>query len=87
MVGVPAYVRNGRLDILSANQLGAALYAPVMQDPTGPPNTARFTFLNPKATEFFKDAQRACRLTATTGIRAQPPQWHAFPGLFHAEAA
>jgi hypothetical protein len=55
MVGVPAYVRNGRLDILSANQLGAALYAPVMQDPTGPPNTARFTFLNPKAKEFFKD--------------------------------
>lgn len=55
MVGVPAYVRNGRLDILSANQLGAALYAPVMEDPTGPPNTARFTFLNPNATEFFKD--------------------------------
>ena len=55
MVGVPAYVRNGRLDILSANALGAALYSPVLEDPSGPPNTARFIFLNPKAIEFFED--------------------------------
>ncbi len=55
MVGVPAYVRNGRLDILSTNRLGAALYAPVFEDPSGPANTARFIFLNPKATEFFGD--------------------------------
>ena len=55
MIGVPAYVRNGRLDILSANGLGAALYAPVFEDPSGPPNTARFIFLNAKATEFFCD--------------------------------
>jgi hypothetical protein len=53
MVGVPAYVRNGRLDILSANRLGAALYAPVFADTAGPPNMARFIFLNPKASEFF----------------------------------
>jgi len=55
MVGVPAYVRNGRLDILVANRLGAALYSPILEDPSGPPNTARFTFLNSKATEFFRD--------------------------------
>ncbi|MGB7051497.1 MAG: helix-turn-helix transcriptional regulator [Acidimicrobiales bacterium] len=55
MVGVPAYVRNGRLGILSTNGLGAALYAPVFEDPSGPPNTARFIFLNAKATEFFCD--------------------------------
>jgi len=53
MVGVPAYVRNGRLDILAANRLGSALYSPVLQDPAWPPNMARFIFLNPKATEFF----------------------------------
>jgi hypothetical protein len=53
MVGVPAYLRNGRLDILSANRLGAALYSPVLEDPTGPPNMARFIFLNAKASEFF----------------------------------
>ena len=55
MVGGPAYVRNGRLDILAANRLGSALYAPVLEGPAGPPNTARFIFLNPKATEFFGD--------------------------------
>ena len=55
MVGVPAYVRNGRLGILSTNGLGAALYAPVFEDPSGPPNMARFIFLNAKATEFFCD--------------------------------
>jgi transcriptional regulator with XRE-family HTH domain len=54
MVGVPAYVRNGRLDILSANRLGAALYSPVFEDPAGSPNMARFIFLNAKATEFFE---------------------------------
>jgi quercetin dioxygenase-like cupin family protein/transcriptional regulator with XRE-family HTH domain len=30
MTGAPAYVRTGRLDILSLNRLGAALYAPVL---------------------------------------------------------
>jgi transcriptional regulator with XRE-family HTH domain len=50
---VPAYVRNGRLDILSANRLGGALYAPVFDNTTGRPNMARFIFLNPKASEFF----------------------------------
>ena len=37
------------LDILAANRLGAALYSPVLEDPTGPPNMARFIFLNAKA--------------------------------------
>ena len=55
LVGVPAYVRNGRLDILSANRLGAALYSPVLEDTAGPPNMSRFIFLNPRAAEFFED--------------------------------
>ena len=49
----PAYVRNGRLDILAANTLGAALYSPVLADSTGTANMARFIFLNPRASEFF----------------------------------
>jgi len=53
MLDLPAYVRNGRLDILAANQLGYALYSPVFTDPGGTPNMARFIFLNPRATEFF----------------------------------
>ncbi|HXW87108.1 MAG TPA: helix-turn-helix transcriptional regulator [Streptosporangiaceae bacterium] len=53
MLTVPAYVRNGRLDILAANRLGAALYSPVFSSQAGVPNMARFIFLNPQATEFF----------------------------------
>jgi transcriptional regulator with XRE-family HTH domain len=56
---VPAYVRNGRFDILGANQLGRALYAPVFDSPLfaqrGPVNTARFMFLDPAATDFWVD--------------------------------
>jgi transcriptional regulator with XRE-family HTH domain len=55
MTEVPAYVRNGRLDILSANALGHALYAPVFDQPVRPANTARFIFLDPRATDFFVD--------------------------------
>lgn len=54
MVGTPALVLNGRLDILAANQLGFALYSPVDADPVRPPNNARFLFLDPHASEFFR---------------------------------
>jgi hypothetical protein len=53
MRDIPAYVRNGRLDILAANRLGYALYSPVFTDLSGTPNMARFIFLSPRATEFF----------------------------------
>jgi transcriptional regulator with XRE-family HTH domain len=55
MSGTPAFVLNERLDILTANALGLALYSPVLADPVKPPNNARFTFLDPQATEFFRD--------------------------------
>ena len=55
MVGAPAFVRNDRLDVLAANQLGEAFYAPLYDDPARPVNSARFVFLNPRATEFFRD--------------------------------
>ncbi|BCW20241.1 transcriptional regulator [Arthrobacter sp. NtRootA9] len=53
----PAWVRNDRGDVLAANGLGAALYLDMMAD-GNPPNSARFTFLNPKAQEFFRDWER-----------------------------
>ena len=37
MTGTPALVLNGRLDILTANALGYALYSPVYADPVGRP--------------------------------------------------
>jgi transcriptional regulator with XRE-family HTH domain len=55
MSGAPAFVVNGRLDILAANPLGRALFSPVFADPVKPPNNARFIFLDPHATEFFRD--------------------------------
>ncbi|WP_051744459.1 helix-turn-helix domain-containing protein [Streptomyces yerevanensis] len=55
MSGTPAFVLNGRGDILAANRLGRALFSPVYADPVRPPNNARFIFLNPHATEFFRD--------------------------------
>jgi transcriptional regulator with XRE-family HTH domain len=54
MRGVPAFVLSGRGDILAANHLGRALFAPVYADPVRPPNNARFVFLSPQAPEFFR---------------------------------
>ncbi|MGZ4596713.1 MAG: helix-turn-helix transcriptional regulator [Actinomycetes bacterium] len=51
----PAWVRNGRADIVASNRMGRALYAPVFDDPVRPANTARFAFLNRRATEFYRD--------------------------------
>jgi transcriptional regulator with XRE-family HTH domain len=55
MSGTPAFVLNGRLDILAANRLGLALFPPIYADPVRPANTARFVFLDPHSTEFFRD--------------------------------
>jgi transcriptional regulator with XRE-family HTH domain len=61
MGGAPAWIRNGRADVLAANSLGRALYAPVFDDPARPANTARFTFLSPQAREFYRDWDRTSR--------------------------
>ena len=52
---VPAIINNGRLDVVVANTLGQALFSPVFADPTRPANHARFTFLNPRARDFWID--------------------------------
>jgi transcriptional regulator with XRE-family HTH domain len=58
MTGAPALVRNDRLDYLAANPLGRALYAPLFDSPAGPPNSARFAFLDPAAPDFYGDWTR-----------------------------
>jgi MmyB-like transcription regulator ligand binding domain len=55
MTGTAAFLRNGRLDVLAANQLGYALYAPSFLDPVRPVNLARFVFLDSKSTQFYGD--------------------------------
>ena len=54
LLPTPGYVRNGRFDILAANELGRALYSPIYEQP-GNRNTARFVFLDPAAADFFVD--------------------------------
>jgi hypothetical protein len=58
MAGVPAFVRNGRLDILGANALGRALYAGQFDRMAQPPNTARFFFLDDRAPTFYVEWER-----------------------------
>ncbi len=59
MTGAPAYVRTGRLDVLGANRLGSALYSPVLDGQTLPVNLARFLFLDPRASDFYVDWEKA----------------------------
>ncbi len=53
ITGAPAFVRNGRMDILAANRLGRAFYSQHFDSPHGPPNSARFIFLDPRAADFY----------------------------------
>jgi transcriptional regulator with XRE-family HTH domain len=52
---IPAFVRNGRLDILHANPLAEALYSLQFLDAARPVNSARFLFLDARARTFFSD--------------------------------
>jgi hypothetical protein len=55
----PAWVRNARHDILAANTIARALYAPVLADPRRPANNARFVYLDPASREFYVEWDRA----------------------------
>jgi len=63
MTDAPAFVRNGRLDVLTANRLGYALYAPVFDSPARPANLARFAFLDPRAADFYPNWEDAANTT------------------------
>ncbi|MGV9592097.1 helix-turn-helix transcriptional regulator [Streptomyces tendae] len=66
MTGSPAFIRNGRLDILAVNDLGRALYAPLFTAtaPT-PVNIARFQFLDPAGRGFFPDWNASVNTTVS----------------------
>jgi transcriptional regulator with XRE-family HTH domain len=57
-IGAPALVRNARVDYLAANPLGRALYAPLFESREQPANSARFTFLDPAAPDYYPDWDR-----------------------------
>jgi transcriptional regulator with XRE-family HTH domain len=54
-IGAPATVGNARLDYVGANPLGRALYAPVFDSTEQPSNSARFTFLDAAAADFYPE--------------------------------
>jgi len=70
MTGAAAFVFNGRLDILAANQLGRALFSELYVDSARPVNAARFVFLDPRARDFYADWDRAAGETVAI-LRAQ----------------
>ncbi|MEV0092349.1 helix-turn-helix transcriptional regulator [Streptomyces sp. NPDC050738] len=68
MTDSPAFVRNGRLDILAINRLGRALYAPLFTSGTPRPrpvNIARFQFLDPAGRDFFPDWDASLNTTVS----------------------
>ena len=60
MTGAAAFVVNSRQDILAANHLGRAFYAPLFEA-GAPANMARFTYLDPRAKDFFADWNRTAK--------------------------
>lgn len=69
-----AFVRDGRTDVVAANPLARALYAPMFTSATvdhrGRPNIARYIFLDPGAPDFFVDWDAAGNATAAL-LRAE----------------
>ncbi|MFF0311898.1 helix-turn-helix transcriptional regulator [Streptosporangium sp. NPDC004379] len=55
----PAFVRNGRMDILAANRLARAFYSDVYATPGNQANLARFNFLDPASHRFYPDWDQA----------------------------
>ncbi|MEU2549073.1 helix-turn-helix transcriptional regulator [Streptomyces roseolus] len=59
----PAFVRNGRMDLLAVNRLARAFYADVYADPHNQQNLARFAFLSPDARRFYPDWDQAADIS------------------------
>jgi transcriptional regulator with XRE-family HTH domain len=55
MTSLPVIVQNGRLDVVAANRLGLALFAPMFETHERSGNFARFLFLDPRAVDFYRD--------------------------------
>jgi transcriptional regulator with XRE-family HTH domain len=76
MPGVPAFVQNGRLDVLAINALAKALYSDLFEQPAArkgadsPPNGARYTFLDERSVELYPDWNKAAADTVAA-LRAE----------------
>lgn len=63
MSTVPAFIANGRLDLVGTNALARAFYVQVLESPAQPTNFARFCFLDPAAHEFYPGWEQAADTT------------------------
>ncbi|MDH6293425.1 helix-turn-helix transcriptional regulator [Rhodococcus opacus] len=59
ITGTPAFIRNGRLDVLAINALGQMLYSEAFVGSMRPVNLARFCFLDEGAHRLYPDWQKA----------------------------
>ncbi|WP_030329011.1 helix-turn-helix transcriptional regulator [Streptomyces sp. NRRL B-1381] len=66
----PAFVRNGRMDVLAANPLFRAFYADLYATPGNQRNLARFTFLDPASRRFYPDWDAFADITVAI-VRAE----------------
>jgi transcriptional regulator with XRE-family HTH domain len=57
-IATPAYVRNGRMDVLAMNTFCGALFSEMLVNPRRPANSARFCFLDTRATTFYVDWEK-----------------------------
>jgi len=62
MKDLAVVIQNGRGDVIAANTLGRALYAPLFEQPQGP-NFGRFVFLDPRSHDFYRDWDTAAQQT------------------------
>jgi len=62
ITGGPAFVRNGKMDILATNPLGRIFYDEVFESP-GDGNIARYAFLDDRAHDFYPDWVAAADIT------------------------
>jgi transcriptional regulator with XRE-family HTH domain len=61
----PAFVRNGRMDLLAVNPLARAFFMGCYDMPGQPPNIARFTFLDERANVFYPDWEAFAEVTVS----------------------
>jgi transcriptional regulator with XRE-family HTH domain len=67
----PALIRNGRMDLLATNHLGRAMHATLYDTASGgPPNFARYTFLDEDSRRFYPDWDTAAD-TAVAILRTE----------------
>jgi transcriptional regulator with XRE-family HTH domain len=65
-ISTPAYVANGRMDLLAFNRLGHALFSDAYGTSPGRFNLARYLFLDPRSREFYVEWDTVARDTAAS---------------------